>query len=619
MDLKSYGLDENLISYLNFVGIDKVKEENLQNFLAIVKVRLDCINRQKNREDFSDLLKRFYLDCRDAIKIISQIENHKLKPDEKVNLFANNYCSKLSLTVNNFVLNCLKNVVSHEDIFNAIKVSIYKNNIVPSFLKDEITLSEKIKIVESERSGFALNLFSYDELLDKRCEELIKNITKDENVFSNKNTCQYLNENLLSIFLKSYPECFDNDALIFIMNSRNIDTTDILFRRESFKKEYIQNFNFEKMKKFRDACYGVANYYAYEQFANQKKSFIDECVSENFDELVDKTLFDNLKDNTKKERVKASLQLFFERFAFDTTKNATLNLQTIYEFITKSEEYRNELGENVDIIRSAYLLSQDVMNENLKESQKLDRIKYLYDKFLNKNINLEQVIYSSLATGKEMFMNEIVRKETKPNELDYKNFSMETKNKEALNSRFHAFMGDKFTFVVHCSNFSKYYEPEKNYKKSWIDASKKGNVISFSLINNKRMDIYDKTCICFAFSNLDPKLLMHACVVDSFSILNENELKNRGVSLAKLDLGPIDDFIANMGRSFNELVYAGDKKHSKKTLLPSAVICFDVPTENEIRASMDFNIPIVYIEQQKYYNLVSNSNRSVFQFDYTFE
>ena len=42
-------------------------------------------------------------------------------------------------------------------------------------------------------------------------------MNKNKRFFSDANTYRFLNENLLNIFLKSYPECFDDEALISIM------------------------------------------------------------------------------------------------------------------------------------------------------------------------------------------------------------------------------------------------------------------------------------------------------------------------------------------------------------------------------------------------------------------
>ena len=102
---------------------------------------------------------------------------------------------------------------------------------------------------------------------------------------------------------------------------------------------------------------------------------------------------------------------------------------------------------------------------------------------------------------------------------------------------------------------------------------------------------------------------MHACSVDSFSEYNEK--KNVAISKTKMDLLPIEKFV-RIGTSFNELVYAGTRE---KELLPSAVVCFEKPTENEIKAANDFNIPIILIDQQKYFSC-ERSERKPYDYEY---
>ena len=283
--------------------------------------------------------------------------------------------------------------------------------------------------------------------------------------------------------------------------------------------------------------------------------------------------------------------------------------------------YKNKIGENADIIKTAYLLFEDLDNSEIDYEKKLKDNENDYKSLKEKDVDLQKILYSCLTVGKETFMQEIVEKETKFNKLKYKECSIKTHEDNEIKYKLHEFKGEDFTFLIHCTNFGRYYFASAcvNYKDEWLKKADKGNVLSLSLVNNLRMDNYEKDAsIIFAFLNLNPKLLLHACLADSFSCSNEENLKTQAVSETKMDLEPIENFIKDMDDSFNELVYAGDKKHTKQPLMPSAVVCFEKPTGYDIKAARDFDIPVIYVDKNKYFNPYSKSKRMPGQFQYDY-
>ena len=616
---KKYGFDERAIKELEKLGYNNFEEKDCSLFFIDI-LPIYNSDKKSGNLDYSYTFGQF----KNFAKILEEYKKGNLTEDVQFKIL---YDGKFSLGsqvryVDNEIIESLVHFFSHKVIVKALAREIYEIELdIPQEVINVLSTEEKVSILHETGSILSnsrcfcmfLNLFTPEELISKPFEPIL-NYIYTTFVFDT-NFIRDLNKDLLETFVYAYPQKFATENLIQILREKRVDNVDfvvdVLIRRENSgeKDNFIKNFNIENTRENIKSFYKIGDEKVYQFYCKNKKAFIDECVEKGFDYAIDKFLMDNYMENTFENRVDAMATIFAERFALDTVKNLTLNLQIVYDYMNNDSEYQKEIGDKVDIIRTAYLLMQKLKYPELTDRQKLNNIQYVYKNFKDKNIDLQEILFSCLSVGKEKFLSDIVSKETKPDKLEYKNYYFEAENGENLQFKMHKFSGDDFVLTVHCSNFDREIWPAEDYKKAWLKDKGSSKVLSLSLINNDKIEIFDDTCICFAFSNLNPRLLMHACSVDSFSEYNEK--KNVAISKTKMDLLPIEKFV-RIGTSFNELVYAGTRE---KELLPSAVVCFEKPTENEIKAANDFNIPIILIDQQKYFSC-ERSERKPYDYEY---
>ena len=626
---KKYGFDERAIEELEKLGYNNFDEKDCSVFFI---EELSVYNYAKKTKKEDILFPRIFKGFKDFAYILNLYKNGNLTEDVQYKLL---YDGKIkngskSSSVDYRVCEGLAHIFSHKVIIDVLARKIDENNLFTNN-KDEIvrvlSTEEKVSILKQAKTQILknsfvrfLNLFTPEELVSKPFEPILHHIYTNVTFHNLNNTS--LTKDLIETFLLAYPQKFSTDYLISVFESEEkICKDDYIFEILKRRDDFIQSFRVDRIRRLNSYFYKPGREKFYQYYCENRKAFIDECAAKGFDYIIDRALKDRLKDGTTKNKVDMMSEIFAERFAFDSVKNLTLNLQTVYDYMNLDNNYKNKIGENADIIKTAYLLFEDLDNSEIDYAKKLNDLENVYKSFKEKDVDLEKILYSCLTVGKETFMQEIVEKETKFNKLKYKECSIKTHEDKEIKYKLHEFKGEDFTFLIHCTNFGResWCSDCVNYKDEWLKKADKGNVLSLSLVNNLRMERFNfDNSIIFAFSNLNPKLLLHACVTDSRSFREEKHLKIDAVSNLKMDLVPVEKFIKDMGFTENELVYAGDKKHTKQPLMPSAVVCFEKPTEYDIKAARDFDIPVIYVDKNKYFNPYSKSKRMPGQFQYDY-
>lgn len=625
---EKYGFDERAIEELEKLGYNNFDEKDCSVFFI---EELSEYNYAKKTKKEDILFPKIFKAFKDFAYILNLYKNGNLTEDVQYKLL---YDGKIkngskSSSVDYRVCEGLAHIFSHKVIIDVLTRELDEYRLF-AHNKDEIisvlSTEEKVSILKQAKTQILknsfvrfLNLFTPEELVSKPFEPILHHIYTNDCFDYYFAAC--LKKDLLETFLLAYPQKFSTKCLVDIIGEVGENIVDYIFEILKHRDDLIQNFRSRGVRAISLKFYkpGFEKFYQY--YCENRKAFIDECAAKGFDYIIDRALKDRFKDGTTENKVDMMSEIFAERFAFDSVKNLTLNLQTVYDYMNLDSNYKNKIGENADIIKTAYLLFEDLDNLRLDYEKKLNDFENVYKSFKEKDVDLEKILYSCLTVGKETFMQEIVEKETKFNKLKYKECSIKTHDDKEIKYKLHEFKGEDFTFLIHCTNFGRYYFASDcvNYKDEWLKKADKGNVLSLSLVNNLRMDNYERDAsIIFAFLNLNPKLLLHACLADSFSCSNEENLKTQAVSETKMDLEPIENFIKDMDDSFNELVYAGDKKHTNQPLMPSAVVCFEKPTEYDIKAARDFDIPVIYVDKNKYFNPYSKSKRIPGQFQYDY-
>ncbi len=488
----------------------------------------------------------------------------------------------------------LNNVDNYED---RERLGLFASKLAPE---------EKVMLAKSqfEINENVINLFTIDELLLDSTKE-IRDIVLSEK-FLNRHFAN-LSLNLQAGIATIFPEKVSDVSMLDLLIKGDKVTSNLykeLFSRKSFKEDFIANFSENSRKYLKKAFSKKENLQGLIELNKLRNSYIDATIkNKGIDFLIDKFLEDNsIEKDFPYAKAKAVAEIFSIRFGKDSMKNLFLNTETIYNFITTDQSFKNQIGpEKADLISRTYIALKSAFDEVVSENIVVDNLKSLYNEFNDKNISFDEIMYDVLSNAKEQFMQNVVNEETKIDSLASREESdgFEKLDYNVSGVNVYKFKGDKFLFPVHCS-YDKDEYIARSYKEDWIEYAEKNQLISISLINQNRMTIFDEDRICFAFSDLNPKLLTHAAVVDSYSTYYMPE-DNTPISKTRIDLKPVEQFINETGNGVNELVYAGSKEFSKETLLPSAIISFsDKISRNEIKAAQEFKIPIVIIDKNCY-------------------
>lgn len=593
---------------LNFFDLEK------KDYIEIVEA-----SREKLKNIYINdklILKEVQL----ALLFIHLLKNNKISLAEQ-KLFLNNGAISLKehnnttilcfVEINDFSDVIIDKILSYFDrqtLINHINENIYntanmkgirflsadnKFEIINKYLKNN-------EVYLKSNFGFSICLHNLIEKISK--EDLSNNnlINLVKKTIKNGYPLEYVPQFLCEYIDINYPHFFSYQELMQLAKFKKLPFKEKILQNLDFINEYVCTLDIFKISYLYSSMMKANAFAVMKEFKKSRNKFLDYVFDNknliDFLEIFIENYNANILPDEKRSLPFAMANLFCERFAGDLVKNTMLNCETIYNYMKSNQQYKNNL-ENSELIAKIYIALKNVEDNVLPENKLIEDVKNLYLVCRNNNLNLEEILYDALTLGKEMFMKDVNKSLTNIKELNFSSLSHISKDINDDNIKYYEFNGDKFEFLVHCTNDSK---DASNYcYDHWVNYSSRNKVISLSLISDTRQDVYDSSKIMLAFENLNPKLMMHACVVDSYSISSKSE-DFVPTSVSKMDLLSVDDFFKSMGYEFNEIVYDGSSEFLKQKLMPSAVITFETPKESEKFVAQKFNIPIIKINKLAY-------------------
>ncbi|MBR3162031.1 MAG: hypothetical protein IKF19_04800 [Bacilli bacterium] len=390
------------------------------------------------------------------------------------------------------------------------------------------------------------------------------------------------------IWLSKITKCMkDQNKIEFITNIINDITDDEILnqirdlyenKNDSTLKELLNNQRFANVAIERINCP-----FFYEMI--EELNLPTELLEKRQKELTN--IIENYQDYDAKDIKNAYCDLYFH----DTPNNLLLDLKTIIEFADSDEQFKNDyLGEMYTMLTNIYtslskpeLLDRDIkiLNNNKLNHEMISkcyllcqqRFKKLVSQSINKDVtnNIKPKLIKS-STNKTVSLYSI------ENQTDLQ------KNIPMLIS--------SIPYSENASKFKQIYYSNQN-------GEIKNKRRSCSLINERKLNstFGGNNRIIFGYNNLHGRMITSATLGDGRTDGNEERFRKHRKVLKNSYL-PVDKFIANT-QGHTELTINMGK--TNEVMKPNYIlITHETPTQFEIDIAAEFNIPIRYININKY-------------------
>lgn len=314
-----------------------------------------------------------------------------------------------------------------------------------------------------------------------------------------------------------------------------------------------------------------------ENIKKERKRFLDSKINNiedfNFTKYRSEQNFMYLyeKENNQEEFMinfnkKVMFEILITHYFKEIPGNLLINLRTILEYNSKLEN---------SLIPSSRLKIYNTIN-NVANLDIYDLKKLYYE--LDNDVDYSKIFYEdfkkSINHSINSYNNEFL-KLNKENNL----YNKELSNQYGVD--IYKLDGEPFLACCHTTSLSD---------DNQIIWKNNQETISLSIIGNKNITSYNMGFgyLTVGFNNLNADKIMHISNVDSYTskqystnkiqrIYNSNDLQKETVG-------------------YNEILYS----EKSETLKPDFIIAYDTIKPIDIRASKEFNIPIVIINSKKY-------------------
>lgn len=567
------------------------------------------------KKNYQDILLDTIINGSDIIKYIfikdmnSEEITLKFFPLIKDNNIKCNLINTLDLSIDTIIR--LLDFIENDDTIN-----LKENKNITD--KDIIILYDKLNSTNAKKNLLPLlkkepsKGFIYTKL-----KELIISINKDkkeaeepiyimDSLYQN-NEEFYLNTNL-NLFKRKYFNKLINHKSFFFLLTRYYNYANLIIDIID-NKEYI----YDKLESIIKILY------------NCTKRIDDKLF------IVLKTLYDNDITNIEDKELPVLIYNIIKNPILKLSKENSNNYEKLY-----NEYLDNKITEENDIeslkklfYERYYKLTNAEVQKLLKEFNKdLNRLIINDDelKYINVINCLSKINGAKdknelfkIVNSTELTIRESIQLEEKIKDIYIRNFknnllkldTLTNKKIKLYNIEFTALeVNDDFNLLIHSTNAVNNMElKEHNYYKSWNENKNETNhTISCCHISNNNFRCASSKGVIFGFTNFENESLLGMLHNDMGTLSQENE-----INVTKFTSNYcLNDTLDKETTGYSEVILERNVINNEKInkLKPDCVVIFNTTDENDliksILAAKQLNIPIVYIDKQKFFRQAIN-------------
>lgn len=480
--------------------------------------------------------------------------------------------------------------------------------------KDIITLYDKINSINAKKNLLTLlkkepsKGFIYTKL-----KELIININDDDEKEAEKpisvmrslyqnNEEFYLNTNLNLFKAKNFNKLIKHKSIFFLL-TRYYNYADLMIKIIDNKEDI-----YDKLESIIKILY-----------SNKKR--IDDRLF-----IVLKTLYDNDITNIEDRELPILIYNIIKKPILKLDKRNISNYEDLYNEYLDNKIIEENDGENLKKLfyERYYKLTDTEVEKLLKEfNHDLDRLiindeelKYInvinYLNKINSAKNKEELL--KIVNGTELSIKEGIQLEEKIKDIYIRNFknnllkldTLTSKKIKLHNVEFTALeVNDDFNLLIHSTNAVNNLElKEHDYYKSWRENKNETNhTISCCHISNNNFKCASSKGVIFGFTNFENESLLGMLHNDMGTQSQEDEINATKFTSTYCLNDTLDKKTTGYSEVILERNIINDEEIDK--LKPNCVVVFNTIEKDDlmesILAAKQLNIPIVYIDKQKFF------------------
>lgn len=488
-------------------------------------------------------------------------------------------------------------ISNNNDFMNDISDIISKTNMNLLLSNSNLSKENKNKLI----CLLISNRVNVSELLNDDNREYYVNHIKDE----------YLKDNIsLNYVMDIYNYKELND---FLNNNENqISRTDIINVVKN--KCNYSNYDKEKIKlltSYKDVGEQMVTTIAAPLFwelvndLDLDKSLIDARIN------LDNNILQNPEDYTSDSIKKSFCDLYFR----NQDKNCKLDIETILNYSAKDSEFNEQISPFDKIMPHihTFLTKEEVNDESYNSFMEEINI-------ITQNNSLHNIIDIIQTKMYNSFHKEIKDKLTKTKENITQNINKNILvSTDGTNVPFYKIenqteLQSEFLFGIHTTGIDNNISGEQFVQK-YIQKGKSNNKIDISLINEGFEGKFkENNVITLGFLNTGSKRILSANTRDGQT--NQRKIADgKKRKVIKNTVLPVEDFMKDT-LNYNDIALGND------TLIPEPIIPdfilskSEFPNSKEIEIAKSFNVPIFYVNREKYIQYPPAEQRKNEWYDY---
>lgn len=480
--------------------------------------------------------------------------------------------------------------------------------------KDIITLYDKINSINAKKNLLTLlkkepsKGFIYTKL-----KELIININDDDEKEAEKpisvmrslyqnNEEFYLNTNLNLFKAKNFNKLIKHKSIFFLL-TRYYNYADLMIKIIDNKEDI-----YDKLESIIKILY-----------SNKKR--IDDRLF-----IVLKTLYDNDITNIEDRELPILIYNIIKKPILKLDKRNISNYEDLYNEYLDNKIIEENDGENLKKLfyERYYKLTDTEVEKLLKEfNHDLDRLiindeelKYInvinYLNKINSAKNKEELL--KIVNDTELSIKEGIQLEEKIKDIYIRNFknnllkldTLTSKKIKLHNVEFTVLeVNDDFNLLIHSTNAVNNLElKEHDYYKSWRENKNETNhTISCCHISNNNFKCASSKGVIFGFTNFENESLLGMLHNDMGTQSQKDEINATKFTSTYCLNDTLDKKTTGYSEVILERNIINDEEIDK--LKPNCVVVFNTIEKDDlmesILAAKQLNIPIVYIDKQKFF------------------
>ena len=560
---------QDLLLDLVITGSDDIKKLYIEEMQS-EKVTLSIFPLIKNNDIKCGLINGLNLSYDTIIKLFYYIDN-----DENINLKNNSV-----LTDQDFILlfDKMNSINAKKNILPLIKEEPYEG-----FIYDKLKeLILKLNDNQHEKSTLQINMLKELYQLNKEFY-----INTNLNLFQENYFHKLITNKSFFFLLTKYPNYAD-----LMMNI--IDKKEVIYHN----LDTIINLLYGSSKRIDDRLFKV-----------MEGLYYDDNITSIKDTLLPSIIYNILK-NPKLKLTKENSSCYeqqYNEFLDNCIKNET-DLDILKELYY--ERYFKLTKVEVERIIKQFDKDLDRLKIDERERKYIDAVKSLKRLYASQS-NLE--LHETVCDMEEISIIDSLSFEENVKDIYIRNFKDQLLKLDTLSSskitlhniEFSALeVPDYFNLLIHSTNAVNKLEVEDHdYYKTWNENKNESNhTICCSHISNRILHCASSKGVVFGFTTFENKDLLGMSFNDLGTQSNECDLNVTNM----ISHYCLNDTLDENTTSYSEVILERNQIDNEKIskLQPDCVVVFSTTEEEDLKESLlaakQFNIPIVYIDRQKY-------------------